>query len=179
MWTGNINQCQKCSRNYTFFNDDKNNCVLKSNLGNNTFTNDFSVNYYYCNKSISNCNIFSNNGTICQKCNSNYYFLNEDKTKCHKDIDLNNQYRNKIYKHDEYNYYSCNKGVNYCETYNIVSYCVSCQNNYGLICNENNICYPIETFKKHYFKIIHKIITINVLTMDVMNVYLNINVHHV
>ena len=29
--------------------------------------------------------------------NSNYYFLNEDKTKCHKETDLNNQYINSSY----------------------------------------------------------------------------------
>ena len=149
---GNINQCERCSSNYAILNDNKNNCVIKNNLGNNTFTNDSGINYYDCNIAISNCNICSNNGTICQQCNSNYYFLDEDKTKCHKETDLNSQYRNKIYKHDEYNYYSCNKGVNYCETCNNGTYCLSCQNNYELICNENNICHSIETFKNHYFK---------------------------
>ena len=149
---GNINQCQKCNNDYAILNDNKSNCISKNNLGNNTFTNDSGIHYYDCNKSISNCNICSNNGTICQLCNSNYYFLNDDKTKCHKETDLKAQYENKIYKHDEYNYYSCNKSVNNCEKCNNSTYCNSCESNYGLICNENNICHPIENFQNHYFK---------------------------
>ena len=148
----NMNQCEKCSNSYTILNNDIYNCVLKSSLSNKIFTNDSGIHYYYCNKSISNCNICSNNGSICENCYSNYYFLNDDKTKCHKETDLKSQYGNKIYKHDEYKYYSCNKGVNNCERCNNSTYCNSCEKNYGLICNENSKCYPIENFEKYYFK---------------------------
>ena len=148
----NINECKKCSNNYTILNNNPNNCILKSSLGNTTFTNDSGIHYYNCDTKISNCNICSNNGTICNQCYSNFFFLDQDYTQCNEENNLINTYGNKIFKFDQYNYYSCNKGVNNCETCSNKSYCNSCKNNYGLICDENNYCHPINTFENKYFK---------------------------
>ncbi len=71
----NINDSKKCSNNNTILNNNQNNCILKSSLGNTTFTNDSGIHYYNCYTKIFNCNICSNNGTICNQCYSNFFFL--------------------------------------------------------------------------------------------------------
>ena len=61
----------------------------------------------------------------------------------------------------------------------IQQYCNSYEKNYGLICNENSKCYPIENFEKYYFKNNLYNCLKNVIILDVMNVHQKKIAHHV
>ena len=148
----NINQCKICLQNYTIVDNNNNNCILINTLGNNYYTNDNEIHYYSCYYKFNNCYTCTKNGEKCTKCNTNYYFLNNDYSKCYKESDLINQYKNGMYKFNSIEYYSCNKGVNKCLTCLNGTYCYSCENNYNLICNYYDKCYLSKELSNTYFK---------------------------
>ena len=146
------NKCNKCSNNYAIINNDFNNCVLISSLGNKYYTEDNGIHYYSCNLKYINCNTCTVDGDKCNECFSNYYFLNQDYTKCLKESDLLQLYSNTIYKYNNYEYYSCSKGINNCYSCLNDSYCYSCVTDYGLICNKYDYCYSIKNELINYYK---------------------------
>ena len=148
----NSNECSKCSLNYAIVNDNVYNCVLINSLGNKYYTNDNGKHYYNCDRKFPNCNACSVNGDKCYECVIGYYFLNQNYTYCHREADLLKTYSNTIYKYNNYEYYSCDKGVNNCHTCLNGSFYNSCNNNYGLICNKNDYCYLVTDSLKTYYK---------------------------
>ena len=117
------NKCNKCASNYAIVNNDVYNCLLISSLGNNYFTNDTGIHYYSCEYKIKNCNTCTSNGNKCNQCFTGYYFLNQNYQKCYKETDLLNEYSNTIFKYNDKEYYSCDKGVNNCQTCLNGTYC--------------------------------------------------------
>ena len=146
------NKCNKCSSNYAIVNNDVSKCVSVNSLGNNYYTEDSGKHYYSCYYKFPNCNTCTINGDKCTKCFGGYYFLNQNYINCYKESDLISQYSNTIYKYNSYEYYSCYKGVSNCHTCSSGTYCHSCFDNYGLLCNKNDFCYSIKNSLSTYYK---------------------------
>ena len=135
------NICNKCYNSYILLYESPIKCYEESLYMNND--NYFKLNdthYKKCSSSIDKCDkCYSYNN--CTKCEHNYYFLNDDHSKC---IHENNILpKDEFFKFDNINYYSCsynNKGINNCKKCTNNTICQRCNQKYGLINNYFNTC---------------------------------------
>ena len=140
-------KCKTCEDDY-ILSLNENICLAKEELDNNK-------NYLYidettvqkCSEFIENCNECSNKYS-CDKCINDFYFINNDKTKCvnkNKIGNINAYYldRNKI------SYLSCQlyNQVNHCKECNSEKNCTQCESDYILM--KNSICVVDDGFWNH------------------------------
>ena len=144
--------CSKCKENYYFIGNERKNCYNEKEIEKDKYY--FEENetiYYSCNSLIENCDKCINK-TFCTKCEENYFFIGEDRTKCYKDKE------NEINKEEYYSedngtsYYKCDEIIENCNKCLNKSYCIQCKNKYYLIGDEKDKCYDEKIIdKKKYF----------------------------
>ena len=139
--------CNLCYQDYVFRDDDKTQCFLEENLFNNKSYYKYNDTLYIkCNNLIPNCDTCINERE-CTKCFNNFYFVDDDKTKC---INIKNIDTNRYYKYDENNYHICSSLITNCDQCNS-THCTFCKKNYTLVNNNYNRCYPSENYKIGYY----------------------------
>lgn len=75
------NTCQQCQSNYAFLNGDKTRCFQIEELKNGYILDPSDAsNYISCEKIYDNCNAC--NETICFTCKEDFFFVNDDFSKC-------------------------------------------------------------------------------------------------
>ena len=138
----NENICNKCYNSYILLFESPTECFEESLYMNND--NYFKLNdthYKKCSSSIDNCDkcISYNN---CTKCDNNYYFLNNDHSKCI--LESNIIPKDEFFKLDEDNYYSCSyqNAIINCQKCTNNSICRRCKEEYALVYNFFNKCVP-------------------------------------
>ena len=154
--------CFKCNSNYAFEEDDRRNCINKSEfIG--YYTKDGGISYYKCYKNeneneidrIQKCKKceYNNNNLICLKCENEYILKNDEINKCYKESDYSN---NNYYKEDENHIKKCSLAINNCdecEKTNDNLICTKCENEYILKDDETNKCYKESDYTNNkYYK---------------------------
>ena len=99
-----------------------------------------------CEEIIVNCEQYNQDYTQCIKCKNNTYLLGKDKTKCFKDINIE-QY----YTEDGISYYLCNNEIDNCNKCLNKSFCLECQNNYFFIGKDRNKCIKENDIEKNKY----------------------------
>ena len=88
-----------------------------------------------CELKIPNCKNYDSNYDKCEECDENYYFLNNDFTKCYNSP-INNSYftedNGKIYL-------SCENGIQNCIQCRKRDYCINCKDGY-IVDEDNALC---------------------------------------
>ena len=133
------NNCTRCQKNYYFLSEEKTSCEQLEDKS-AYFTEDFGVSYLLVANYIPNC--FSGlNRTHCTKCQSNYYMIGDDKTKCYNDYisDFNEYYT----EDGGISYYPCYTYFNNCLTCENRNTCTKCQLNYDFIRGKKEECFPL------------------------------------
>ena len=133
----NSTYCVKCEDNYFFINNNRNKCVKVDENNEKKYIFDNISNIYYsCNNSIPGCDECSGKNE-CIKCNDNYYFIGEDRTKCNNDINI------KIYYTEDNgtSYYPCNNAIQNCNECTKKTNCNKCNEGYYLMEEDKNKCY--------------------------------------
>ena len=141
----NRNICTKCLNHFYFLEEVKNKCF---NLNLSHYYKE-GESYYPCNTSISNCDICTNK-TICELCSKNFYFIENDWTRCITGKDLNKYYS----LNNGISYILCNNTLQNCDECNNNRICDKCFPNYYFIDNDRSKCYLEKdiTIKKTYYK---------------------------
>ena len=136
----NKNECIKCKNNFFFINNDRTKCYNKLDDNNKYYSNENKTIYYSCNISIPHCETCLSKNE-CTKCEENYFFINEDRTKCYNTIDDEKKY----YSEDNGKiYYSCSHNMKNCIECENKEKCLTCEENYYLS-GKNSLCFPITT----------------------------------
>ena len=139
--------CDKCFLNYFFKDDDKSKCFLASDINiNKTYYKYNETFYQKCSDNILFCETCSNNRD-CDTCFNGYYFINDDKTKC---ISIKNIDTEKYFLFDRNNYYKCDRLIDNCEKCNS-THCLLCENNYTLVNNNYNKCFPKIDYQNGFY----------------------------
>ena len=136
-------ECYQCLNDYYFVRN-KNNILECKKIDIKKYYKLSDGSYKLCSESIGNCDE-CNNPDTCSKCISNYYFLENDYTKCINNLDLR-QY----YTEDEgISYYPCSimNNCNYCSNKSI---CEQCKDNYYLLKEVKNDCVELDDIEKYY-----------------------------
>ena len=131
--------CEKCEDNFIFLKNDRKKCINVSEITKNKYyTEDNGTNYYPCNYGINNCDICSNKN-YCIKCEENYYFIGDNRTKCYKKKEDN--IMEGYYTDDNgTSYHKCNETIKNCYNCLNKTYCIKCEENYYFIGNEKGQC---------------------------------------
>ena len=129
------NNCTKCESDYYFINENHSYCLFEDNiLPKDEYFKFDQDNYYSCSyeKAVANCQKCKN-GTICERCKSDYAFIYGFYDKCIPKKDLQIGY---YHNEEDTIYYPCLEHCDKC----INGYeCQICSNNYSLI-NDNTNC---------------------------------------
>ena len=139
--------CTKCEENYFFINNNHSTCVkINEKEEKKYFFDEDKKTYYTCNSSISQCDECSGKNK-CIKCNENYYFIGEDRTKCNNDLNIN-----KYYTEDNgISYYPCNSSIENCNECSNKKNCIKCNDGYFLIGENKAKCYnEIKNIDNYY-----------------------------
>ena len=128
----NRTYCTMCKNNYYFLEKQRDRCYKIDNFDHFYREGD---DYFYCNKSISNCNKCKTRDS-CEECNTNFYFIGNDRKNCETDKDLNKYYS----KDGGKSYFPCNTSMNYCDECYSEYYCYLCQSSYFLKVGNNRDC---------------------------------------
>ena len=92
-----------------------------------------------CSPKIPNCKTFDSNYERCEECDDNYYFLNNDFTKCY-----NNPIDDSYFTEDDGKIYiSCDKVIENCDKCRGRNNCILCKEGY-IIDKDNTICSLID-----------------------------------
>ena len=167
-------KCTKCKKNYFFVNNERTKCYNTLDDYNKYYPNKNKTVFYSCNISISHCETCSNERE-CTKCIKNYFFINEDRTKCYNEID-----EKKYYPEDNGKiYYSCSKNIKNCIECENKNKCLLCEENF-FVSGKNSLCYPISTVSYEKCQIIYENIEeenqifndINYI-LSLINIYIN------
>ena len=138
--------CKKCANSYGFFINNYNECIFVGN--NKYFSFDGGITFNFCNSIFPNCEECENN-LYCTKCLENFYFLDNDQTKC-----LNDKNLSKYYTEDNgKTYIPCKQSIPFCDScFNNKSKCVECEKNKGyfFIENDRTKCINNINFSKYY-----------------------------
>ena len=150
----NENTCYECNNNLKIILDQQNFCYPDNILSkNNSLVKKNETFYMKCSESIENCDLCENlgeNNITCLKCEKNYIFLNEDKTKC--------IYKYELTPDDEYikindtNYFTCDyKGIKNCKKCKNLNSCELCSNNYAFLNHNYTFCHKKSDMEKGYY----------------------------
>ena len=143
----NKSYCIKCKTNYFLLENYHEECYnSKTENENKYYTENEGISYNLCNNTIKGCEE-CNNSKSCEKCEKNYFFVDNDKRKCVKKEEINDKY---FFDEDEENYYSCNNTIPNCDKCAGRNNCTKCNNNYYLIGEDKTKCVNNLDLKKYY-----------------------------
>ena len=136
----NENICNKCYFSYILLFESPIKCHQESLYINND--NYFKLNethYKKCSSSIEHCDKCTSYNN-CTKCDINYYFLNDDHSKCI--LENNILPEDEYFKVDDSNYYSCSyeKAIINCQKCTNGTICQKCKEGFAFIYNHYNEC---------------------------------------
>mgnify|MGYP002623949311 FL=1 len=138
----NKRNCSKCLSGYFFIGTRKEKCETVADLD-KYFTEDNGVSYLPCNTDMIGCEkCLSRN--LCTLCESNYYFISNDRSKCHYNIDLE-----RFYKEGDA-YFPCNTSIPYCDKCNSKTICRQCNTNYYFFGYDRTTCNTGYNLNKYY-----------------------------
>ena len=137
--------CSKCINDYkVLYYDNTFECRRESDLINDKTVYKINDTFYAkCSESISNCDTCVN-ASICTRCQNDYYFINDDFTKC---IHISNITQNEYYQYSPIMYYSCSfkNGIKNCKNCHKEptdeTYCDLCDNGYAIIYGNFTFCH--------------------------------------
>ena len=145
----NGNTCNKCISPYIILFESPTRCNEESfYIDDRTY---FKLNesfYEKCSTSMPNC-LYCDSIYHCEECQSNYYFLNNNFSKCI--LESNLVPRNQYYKVDKKNYYSCSYTIDHCKICTNGSICIRCQDDYAFIYNNFKKCISKKELEKKYY----------------------------
>ena len=130
----NIVNCYNCKNDFALLDNNMLKCYnieqeLDNLIKNNEiFTNDNNINYFWCNKTIKNCNKCKDEKN-CLICDSNYALYEEDNLTCYS----KDNFKIGFFNENETRYFSC---LSNCDKCNNKTICEKCSTNY--MPNENN-----------------------------------------
>ena len=148
----NGDSCVKCFAPFILLYESPNKC-----LNEDFYKNDkayFKLNssfYEKCSTSMSNCK-YCNSINFCEECNSGYFFLNKDHSKCVLETSFTP--RDEYYKVDDNNYYSCSfkeESIENCQKCTNGSICINCQNEFAFVSNNYKECISKKDLEKKYY----------------------------
>ena len=139
--------CSKCVTGYVLKGNDRENCYLIEQIGDEYYSKDNGIIYFRCDDTTNegienciNCEYISSN-LICHKCQASFVLKDEETNICYE---RTNYQSNKYYVVDEFHINSCSVTKNNCDECQKLEdnsiKCTKCQNNYILL---NNECYPV------------------------------------
>ena len=128
--------CALCSKNYYFFGDDRTQCINNLNLK-KYYSLDNGISYYSCSNNIQYCDECGND-KICNICLSNYYFKDNDRTKCYLESEIYAD--KKYYKYNDTTYLKCSDNILHCETCTNDKECETCFKGYYFVDDDNTKC---------------------------------------
>ena len=159
----NKNVCIKCDNNYYLVNFKKNKCVYieEINLNEHYLSSD-GFTYYSCglNEGVPNCKICNGNKDECIECESGYSILDDDKTKCIKEINLKSELYYTLDNGKNYKsciYYGNNciqcKVINFVDETNFSMKCFKCKEGYVYLNGDFSQCFLEESLNNEYYKV--------------------------
>ena len=125
--------CTLCKNSYYFVEYQRDKCYYRINL--ESFYKEGDA-YFPCNKSIEFCNK-CNVKDKCEECNTNYYFIGEDRKNCETGKNLKQYYT----KDNGISYYLCSSAIAKCDECYTDSFCYICQSSYFLKYDDNKECF--------------------------------------
>lgn len=143
----NKEHCNECKTNYGLLDGDDTSCIHISELNRKIYYTHDSMNYYSCinydSRHCLECEYPSSSSDFkCIKCEENYYFLDNDYTKCHYKNDITNEY----YKYDKKNYVKCSSAIDGCKTCESGEKCLTCSDSdYGILDEDYTTCQEVAT----------------------------------
>ena len=143
-------QCKECFTDYAILDDDSSKCVKKTELTNNLYyTLDSGIKYYSCsnydnvhsdNKHCLQCDFSDSTNFKCLKCQTGYYFLEDQGSNCFEQNSINNQY----YKYNSTFYKKCSSAINGCDTCENSKKCLTCSDSdFGILDRDYSLCQDI------------------------------------
>ena len=133
----NRSYCIKCNNEYYIIGNEKDKCHNKNDIDDKKYYLDNNSTLFLCNESIPFCEECESK-QICKKCMDNYFFIDNDRRTCHKDIDTK-----KYYSEDEgKSYYLCSNVIPHCEQCSNKNMCTKCENNFYLS-NDFSSCFSL------------------------------------
>ena len=133
----NGSYCIKCNNEYYIIGDEKDKCHNKNEIDDKKYYLDDNSTLILCNESIPFCEECESK-QLCKKCMDNYFFIDNDRRTCHKEIDTE-----KYYSEDEgKSYYLCSKVIPHCEQCSSKDMCTKCENNFYLS-NDFSSCFSL------------------------------------
>ena len=143
--------CSKCNNDYFLKYEIHDQCFDRSVFENDrTYYKLNETHYKKCSSSIDNC-LYCNNGTSCIQCEADYYFVNENYSKC---VHISSLVpTDEYYKIDDRNYFACwyRKGVEFCKKCHNGTICLICEDRYAFINDIFNKCYPKSDLRIGYY----------------------------
>ena len=142
--------CYECLDGLKLIYKEQNKCYEDSYFQDNkSFYKKNETFYEKCSISMPHCHICNDN-TICNSCEDDHYFINENYKEC---ININDiKPEREYYKEDDLNYYTCSfKGVQNCKECKDGNTCYLCNDNYALISTDKSKCYPKSELSKGFF----------------------------
>ena len=138
----NKRNCSKCLDGYFFIGAKREKCETIQDLD-KYFTEDNGVSYWPCNTDMTGCEKCISRHS-CTLCESNYYFVSYDRSKCHYNIDLD-----RFYKEGDA-YFPCNSSISNCDRCSNKFSCIQCYPNYYFIENDRTTCRTGLNLNKYY-----------------------------
>ena len=133
----NKNICVECEtfNGYYFVGNNRTICRNDIDLK-KYYTEDNGMSYYPCNEAINNCDECDQKD-ICNKCINNYFFIENNRTKCFNEIDFKKYYTND----SGLSYFPCNTSIDKCDECFNENYCHKCYYSYILLFDSPLQCY--------------------------------------
>ena len=136
----NRTQCTLCKNDYYFIEHQRNKCYYKINLESYYKEGD---SYFPCNKSIEFCNKCIVKDS-CIECNTNYYFIGNDRTTCKTGDNLKKYYSND----NGISYFLCSSKMPNCDECFNENFCYLCYSSYFLKYENSKDCFLESELKK-------------------------------
>ena len=145
-------QCLECVEDYAMVDNNKTKCIRSSELNKDKklyYTLDDGKNYYSCinydknnndDRHCLECEYSVPGNFKCLKCNTSYYFLEDEEDECFEQSSITKDY----YKYDDTLYKLCSNAIEGCQTCENSKKCLTCSDNdFGILDNNYSICQDI------------------------------------
>jgi len=142
-------ECQKCSENFAFKEERKDECINKEEFNEFYYTIDNGNSYYLCSgegknhiQNCSKCSYNSNNEIKleCNECQNDFFILDNETNKCiSKEIINEKEY----YYINQTHMKKCSNNIIHCNECESGEKCSKCEKDFYFINNETNKCYNI------------------------------------
>ena len=139
----NKTYCSKCNQTFHFIGFDRTRCFSISDYT-EYYTEDGGFSYFPCNTEISYCKN-CNSKNDCTKCQTNYYFIGNDRNSCVNDRNLNEYYS----LDDGKSYFPCYEPLENCKNCEVPTTCIDCQENTYFLRDDTTKCLSLN-LKEYY-----------------------------